>query len=124
MSNRSRETEKIRFEERYGTLSTARQIQFLLKDVHVLQSRVLNDDFTACDIFIDLNEAIEKASLTKRQRDALYYVYICDYTQVEAAEKMGVAQQNIRELIKRSTERIAEIFYYWTQHDLGYRGGY
>ncbi|GAF23271.1 hypothetical protein JCM19047_3077 [Bacillus sp. JCM 19047] len=123
MKKVSREAVTIRLEEQYGMLSSAKQVQHLLRDIHSLQSRVLHDDFAACDIFIDLQDAIEQADLTKRQRDALYYVYMCDYTQVETAEKMGIAQQNVRELLKRSTERIADIFFYWTHHDLGYRGG-
>lgn len=108
---------------RYGeeyTLSTAEGVAMILRDLHVLRERRFNaGDYAACDILIDLDTAIEKARLTNRQKQAVYYVYEQGCSQVEAAELMGVGKAAVGNLLNGTPhydgalERIAGIYRGW-----------
>lgn len=91
----------------------------LLRDMHRLRERRFHaGDYTASDILIDLREAIARAGLTKRQAEALYWVYERDLTQKDAGEKMGITQEAVAQLIGGSIERIASIFNKWDYGEL------
>src|SRR5699024_8980406 len=78
-------------------------------------------DYDATVILIDLAEAIERARLTRRQRQALYYVYVWDLTQEKAAEYMnGVTRQNVADLLAKAEAAIAEQFEAWAWMGEGY----
>jgi DNA-directed RNA polymerase specialized sigma24 family protein len=86
----------------------------LLKDIHRLRERRFHaGDYAACDILADLQTAINRAGLTNRQRQALYWVYEEDLTQKDAAVQMGVTREAVTQLIGGAVERIAGVFSGW-----------
>lgn len=93
----------------------------LLRDYYALIERQYLGDYDATVILVDLAEAIERARLTKRQRQALYYVYVRDLTQEKAAEYMnGVTRQNVADLLAKAEAAIAEQFEAWAWMGEGY----
>lgn len=93
----------------------------LLRDYYALIERQYLGDYDATVILVDLVEAIERARLTRRQRQALYYVYVRDLTQEKAAEHMnGVTRQNVADLLAKAEESIAEQFEAWAWMGEGY----
>jgi len=88
-----------------------------------LKLRRFAGDYSACDVLIDLERAIELAGLTARQAEALNLVYEADLTQVEAGRRMGIAKNTLNEMLERAEEAIADVYYYWASHGEGYRGG-
>lgn len=92
----------------------------LLRDYYALIERQYLGDYDATVILIDLAEAIERARLTRRQRQAVYYVYVRDLTQEKAAEAMGVRQDTVSRICALAEENIAEVFEYWAWHGEGY----
>ena len=113
-------TEKGRqLSERYALDSPA-GVRKLLRDYYALIERQYLGDYDATVILIDLAEAIERARLTRRQRQALYYVYVRDLTQEKAAEEIGIARNTLTEALARAEAAIAEQFEYWAWHGEGY----
>lgn len=109
-----------RYGEEYEP-STPEGVAMILRDLHVLRERRFNaGDYAACDILIDLDTAIEKAKLTNRQKQAVFYVYEQGYSQVEAAELMGVGKAAVGNLLNGTPhydgalERIAGIYQGWS----------
>lgn len=101
-------------------LSTAEGVAMILRDLHKISERRYNaGDYAACDILLDLKTAIELARLPKRQKQAVYYVYERGYSQVEAAELMGISKKAVGNLLHKvspyagALERIAKIFRGW-----------
>ena len=106
--------------ERYALDSPA-GVRKLLRDYYPLIERQYLGDYDATVILIDLAEAIERARLTRRQRQALYYVYVRDLTQEKAAEHMnGVTRQNVADLLAKAEAAIAEQFEAWAWMGEGY----
>lgn len=108
-----------RHDEEYE-LSTAEGVASILRDLHVLRERRFNPgDYAACDILIDLDTAIEKAKLTNRQKQAVFYVYEQGYSQVEAALQLGIGKAAVGNLLNGTPhydgalERIAKIYQGW-----------
>jgi predicted DNA-binding protein (UPF0251 family) len=80
----------------------------LLKDIHDLrEQRFQGTDttFLSC-ILIDYERLQEKARLTKRQAEALWYHFELDLTQAEVAEQMGISQQAISKHIDNAIAKI------------------
>ncbi|SMO91973.1 ECF-type sigma factor [Melghirimyces algeriensis] len=108
---------------RYGnkyTLSSAEGVAKILRDLHNLRERRFHaGDYAACDILLDLDNALEKANLTNRQKRVVFYVYEQGYSHVEAAELMGVGKAAVTNLLNGTPhydgalERIAEIYRRW-----------
>jgi DNA-directed RNA polymerase specialized sigma24 family protein len=95
-------------------LNTADGVKRLLTDMHRLrEARFCRGDYAASDILLDLDTAIQRANLTVRQRQALYYVYEEDMRQVDAAKAMGCAQKNVSEAADRALEAIATVYSDW-----------
>lgn len=66
--------------------------------MRVINPLMANEDMEVFDeavTKVDLHEAIEKANLTERQKEALFFVYIEDMTQEEAGEVMGLSHRRI-----------------------------
>lgn len=102
-----------KYEIKYA-LNDKEGVSALLKDAHRLRERRFHaGDYSASDILIDLQTAVGRAGLTKRQREALYWVYEQDLTQKDAAAEMGIAQKNVSEALDRALERIAAVYEGW-----------
>lgn len=101
-------------------LDSADGVKRLLRDYHALCERRYAGDYAASDILLDLNTAIERAGLTNRQRLALRLIYVGQYRQTEAADKLGVSKQTVNRLIAVATAKIARVYEYWARHGEGY----
>ena len=66
---------------------------------------------------IDLHTAIDKARLSRRQAEAVAFVYGLDLTQSEAAEVMDVTQQAVAKYIDEAARKIATVYRKWDDKD-------
>ncbi|MFE4202125.1 RNA polymerase sigma factor [Aneurinibacillus aneurinilyticus] len=95
-------------------LNTVGGVRRLLRDIHRLRSaRFERGDYAASDILLDLDTAIQRANLTVRQRQAVYYVYEEDMRHEDAAGVVGVDRSAITKLLDRALERIATVYSEW-----------
>ncbi|MGG3561613.1 sigma factor-like helix-turn-helix DNA-binding protein [Neobacillus rhizosphaerae] len=80
----------------------------VLKDIHTLrEQRFQGTDTTLLScILIDFERLMEKARLTERQKQALFYHYELDLTQQEVAEVMNVSQQAVSKHIDNAIAKI------------------
>ncbi|MBX6360543.1 MAG: DUF134 domain-containing protein [Acidobacterium ailaaui] len=101
-------------------LDSADGVKRLLRDYHALCERRYAGDYAASDILIDLDTVIKRAGLTDRQRQALRLVYVGQYRQTEAADKLGVSKQTVNRLISVATTKIARVFESWARMGEGY----
>lgn len=89
-------------------------VHAILRDLHHLRSsRYERGDYAACDVLIDLAEAIERAGLTDREREALYYVYERELDTVETGQAMGVSKQRVGQLVGNGLDQVATIYEAW-----------
>jgi DNA-directed RNA polymerase specialized sigma subunit len=101
------------YEQRYA-LNDKEGVTMLLKDLHRLRERRFHaGDFSASDLLLDIQTAIDNAKLSNRQRLALYWIYEMDLTQKDAAVQMGVTREAVTQLIGGAVERIAGVFSKW-----------
>lgn len=101
------------YEQRYA-LNDKEGVASLLKDIHRLRERRFHaGDYSASDLLLDIQSAIDNAKLSNRQRLALYYVYELDLTQKDAAVQMTVTREAVTQLIGGAVERIAGVFSGW-----------
>ncbi|NLS42519.1 RNA polymerase subunit sigma [Bacillus subtilis] len=104
-------------------LNNAEGVKLLLADYQKFVSRKRCGDYDAATILIDIHKALKLANLTDRQRQAIELVYFGELTQAEAGERMGITQQAVDYSLALSTEKIADIYYYWASHNEGYTTG-
>lgn len=121
VSKYDKEAGDRRYESQYPALNSPVGLRILLSDLHALKSRQYQGDYDATLILIDLANAIELAGLTERQRQALTLVYGEDLTQAEAGKRMGLDKRGVNNLIDRAIGAVAEIYFYWTGHNEGYK---
>jgi DNA-directed RNA polymerase specialized sigma24 family protein len=96
------------YEARYP-LDNPFGVRHLFEDYDMLRdSAYSKGDYDALHVIIDFKDAIEGARLTHKQKYALYYVYNLGYTQEDAAEALGIAQQNVSARIDTAINNIAE----------------
>jgi predicted DNA-binding protein (UPF0251 family) len=102
-----------KYEVKYA-LNDKEGVSALLRDIHRLRERRFHaGDYSASDILIDLQTAIDRAGLTKRQREAIYCVYEMDLTQKDAGERMGIGQDVVSGHVSAACEKIATIYADW-----------
>lgn len=87
-----------------------KRIAALLRSRPYLSELRFRGDTTASAVLSDLDEAIAAAGLTERQSEALRLVYYEGLTQADAAERMGIAQKNVSELLSRGLANIATYY--------------
>lgn len=100
------------------SLSSVAGVKALLRDRHRISSARFRGDYAACDILVDLHSAINSASLTDRQTEAIAFVYGIDVTQAEAARQMGITQQTLSEALERAAEKMAEVYKRWEYEEV------
>lgn len=97
-----------KFEKDYP-LETPEGVYALFMDFfHVKASAYDKSDFDAIDLLIDFEMAYAKITKTKRQEQAINYVFSKDLTQREAAERMDVSQQAVQQLIWNIVNKVAK----------------
>ncbi|APP15633.1 RNA polymerase sigma factor sigK sigma-K factor [Bacillus altitudinis] len=111
----------LRYETQYK-LDGSDGIKTLLADYTTLRQRRFLGDTAACDILIDLERAIELATLTGKQYEALRLVYFEDLSQTQAGAALGVSQKNVFKNLESAVSKISDIYYYWASHGEGYGG--
>ncbi|WP_232696159.1 sigma factor-like helix-turn-helix DNA-binding protein [Brevibacillus daliensis] len=96
------------------TLNDRDGVDAILRDLHRLRSmRFERGDYAACDILIDLDTAIERAGLTVREREALYYVYERELDTIEAGRAMRISRQRVGQLVYTGLDQIATVYETW-----------
>lgn len=105
-----------RYEVTYA-LTKPSGVKKLLRDRHRIGARRFRGDTAASDILIDLHTAIDKARLSRRQAEAVAFVYGLDLTQSEAAEVMDVTQQAVAKYIDEAVRKIAAVYRKWDDKD-------
>lgn len=80
----------------------------LLKNYYRLRSlAMLNHNYVALDIWIDLNTAIMHPKvLTDRQRQCIIGVYVLGYRQWEVGNAIGIAQETVYDALSRGVRNI------------------
>lgn len=87
---------------------TEDRIAAILINIHDLRSvRYSRSDYTASNVLMDYSKALEAAALTRKQVDAINFVYEMDLTQKEASDLMGCTQQAVQQHIKAAIKKIA-----------------
>ncbi|MFZ4454313.1 hypothetical protein [Salibacterium aidingense] len=112
--------EKERALEARYALDSPAGVRKILRDYHALLERQYKGDYDAVVILNDLQRAVDQAQLTRRQRQAVYYVYVRDLTQSDAGKAIGVAQHSLAGLLARAEAEIAAVFEAWAWQDEGY----
>ena len=95
-----------KYEERFP-LDTEKGVLSLLENFHeISQKRFFEGDFDACNLLIDLQIAIEKAGLTRKQKEIIHLLYYKCLTQMEVSEIINASQQAV---FDRKQNAIAKI---------------
>lgn len=92
------EVNQKRFNETYNSIHA----------LPYLREFAMQGSMEAVATIIDLEDAIKKASLTEKQKAALYWFFDRDYSQREAAKIIGGTQQSIQQHIRTAIVKIAE----------------
>ncbi|MFD2704651.1 sigma factor-like helix-turn-helix DNA-binding protein [Salibacterium lacus] len=113
--------EKERKYDATYALDSAAGVRKLLRDHHALAARQYLGDYDATVILEDLRAAIGRARLTRRQRQAVYYVYVRDMTQERAAVRMDLSDKSaVSLLLARAESDIAAVYEAWAWQGEGY----
>lgn len=85
-------------------------VRAIFEDYLTLYQRAITQgDFDAYNVILDFVDAVVGARLTQKQKLALHYVFIEQFTQDEAAETLGYANhKGVGNLIDRAILRVAE----------------
>lgn len=124
-TNHDKAAQHRRLEQRYGAaLDNRESVRLLLSDYHALSNRRFKGDYAACDVLIDLHTAIERAGLTKRQREVLDYIYFRQYNQTETARELGIKQTHVSRHLAVAESKIARVYEAWAMAGEGYALSY
>lgn len=105
--------------ERYA-LDNADGVRLLLADYHALVQRQYAGDYDAVIILADLQRAIDMAALTWRQKSALHYVFIEQWTEEMTAKAIGITRQAVNLYVKLAVTKIADVYEKWSWQGEGY----
>lgn len=88
------------------------RISKLLEMYPYLQSRAYSKaDMGAIDTIIDIDVAIERVNLSKEEYKVLHHIFILDYTQMQAAEALGLTRGGLRYHIKSILSKVGKAYY-------------
>ena len=76
-----------------------------------LVGQLIDDDGKTPEQLTEIRELVEKSqasmlNLPKKQRDAIYYYLLCDYSQKDIAKLMGSTEKSVRTYIKSGLETL------------------
>lgn len=85
----------------------------LLKNYYRLRSlAMLNHNYVALDIWIDLNTAIMHPKvLTDRQRQCIVGVYLYGYREWEVGNAIGTSRQAVNDALKKGIRNLQRAFF-------------
>lgn len=89
----------------------------LLENRSYLAERRYKGDTSASDMLMDLDGALSLAGLTRRQAEAISYVFELGYTQSCAARHMNITQQAVNQLLLTACRKIGRIYWYWEREE-------
>lgn len=72
------------------------------------------------DLLIDVDLMIERAKLTKKQKEVVELYYFGQMTQEEVAEQLGITQQAVLDHINKIKERLNTVLKKWEELDAEY----
>lgn len=106
-----------RYEDKYE-VTTPEGVAILLTDIHDIRKRIFErGDVAGVDIMLDLVTAIEKAKLTERQKQVIYYVYERAYSEREAAELLGIHNATLHLHKTTALAKIVAVFAAWNESE-------
>lgn len=83
-------------------------IYALLYQLHYIREmRFTRGEYDASNLLIDFSKSLEEANLTDRQISVLYYVFVRDMTQKDAAHLLHISQQAVSDHVYSAIARIA-----------------
>lgn len=84
-------------------------VRALFEDYHKLWGRIYDrGDFDALIVILDFMVALEESNLTKKQKEALFYVYFIGMKQEDAAVKLSYAShRGVGRVVDRAILSIA-----------------
>lgn len=88
-----------------------------MRDYHRLAERATAGSCDAKIALLDLERAIDEAGLTPKQAEVLYWVYVQDTRQEDAARLMGVTQATVSELADVALRKVAAVYARWREND-------
>lgn len=103
--------------------TTVTGVKKLLADRHAIGSLRYRGDTDASDILLDLNEAIDRARLSRRQAEAIAIVYGLGVTQNDAAEVLGIRQPTLSKYLDEAARKIARVYRNWEPDNTNDMGG-
>lgn len=118
VSSYDKEAAQRRLEAAYP-LEYEAGVIMLLKNYQLFAQRaILEGNFAAIDIKLDLDEAMEAAFLTDRQRECIQ-LYLIDDMKIEDVEQLlGIDKAAISRHASGGVKRIADVFRYWKYTDI------
>ncbi|MFD2671040.1 sigma factor-like helix-turn-helix DNA-binding protein [Marinicrinis sediminis] len=95
-------------------LDHTKGVRKLLSDRYLIAERRYKGDTDASDILIDLSRAIDMASLSDKQAEAVALVYgYWQLTQQEAGQVMQVSQKQVSTYLTGAIRAITAVFKEW-----------
>ncbi|SDZ06225.1 sigma-70 family RNA polymerase sigma factor [Thermoactinomyces sp. DSM 45892] len=102
-----------KYEQSYSFYTT-KGIGRLLADLPKIEIRAYEKGETAAiDIYLDLQQAIQLAELTPKQKEAIKYLYIHDKGIVEAAVLLNIDYTTLSRTRKTALKKISEVYKRW-----------
>jgi len=99
-------------------LTQLSEAKAILRNYHALKERRYVGDTNASDTLVDFAIAVEKASLTARQAEALRLVYVEDLTQKSAGERLNVSREAVSLITEFAVTKIQAVYDKWTEVDV------
>lgn len=108
-------------EDQYGDLNgsfgSEETVDKLMGDyVKISMRRFEKGDIAACDIKMDIDQALEEAFMTPKQRLYVQKYYIEQHTEEEIADLYGITQQTVNKTIQRGVKHLADFFAKWDEY--------
>ncbi|NBI29305.1 sigma-70 family RNA polymerase sigma factor [Chengkuizengella marina] len=100
-------------------LDDIKGVRILLKDRFIISNRRYKGDTKASDILLDLNTAIERANLTKRQAQTFTLVYgYKQFPQQKASKILGISQKQVSSHLQGALTKIAQVYKDWKYSEI------